>query len=143
MNPLSEPAPTTGSSRWRKRLWTLAFIVGMSGFLWSQLPHGGYPTDLSLIGKGRPALVLAHDSNYAGGMAVMYLMNEIRDEYADRVDFLVAHLGMDDGQAFARSHGARDGVVLLFGRDGANIGRIDQPQTVGELRTALDRALGY
>ena len=129
-------------SRWRSRLLTILFIAGVGSFIWSKLPDGGYPTDLSQIGNGRPALVLAHDSNYAGGMAVMYLMNEIRHEYANRVDFLVAHLGLADGQEFARRYGARDGVVLLFTGDGRNVSVLHQPQKVDELRGALNQALG-
>lgn len=130
-------------SPWRKRLFIILFIAGVSSFIWSQLPGGGYPTDLSQIGTGRPALVLAHDSNYAGGMAVMYLMNEIRHDYAGRVDFLVAHLGMADGQEFARRHGARDGVVLLFSADGQNVSVLHQPQSIDELRLALKQAFGF
>jgi len=130
------------ASRWRNRLFTILFIVGVSSFIWSQLPDGSYPTDLSKIGTGRPTLVLAHDSNYSGGMEVMYLMNEIRDDYTGRVDFLVAHLGMADGQEFARRHGARDGVVLLFSGDGRNVSVLNQPQSIDELRLALNQAFG-
>jgi len=131
------------ASRWRNRLFTILFIVGVSSFIWSQLPDGSYPTDLSKIGTGRPTLVLAHDSNYSGGMEVMYLMNEIRDDYTGRVDFLVAHLGMADGQEFARRHGARDGVVLLFSGDGRNVSVLNQPQSIDELRLALNQAFGF
>lgn len=140
-NPSETPSNPL-ASRWRKRLFTILFIAGVSSFIWSQLPDGGYPTDLSQIGSGRPALVLAHDSNYTGGMAVMDLMNEIRHDYAERVDFLVAHLGMADGQEFARRHGARDGVVLLFSPDGRNVGALHQPQSIDELRRALNQAFG-
>jgi len=131
------------ASRWRNRLFTILFIVGVSSFIWSQLPDGSYPTDLSKIGTGRPTLVLAHDSNYSGGMEVMYLMNEIRDDYTGRVDFLVAHLGMADGQEFARRHGARDGVVLLFSGDGRNVSVLNKPQSSDELRLALNQAFGF
>lgn len=141
MNRSAETPSFALASRWRNRLLTILFIAGVGSFIWSQLPDGGYPTDLTQIGNGRPALVLAHDSNYASGMAVMYLMNEIRHEYADRVDFLVAHLGLADGQEFARRHGARDGVVLLFTGDGRNVSVLHQPQKVDELRVALNRAL--
>lgn len=143
MTASAEPLPKADTARWKKRLLTMLFIVGIASFLWSQLPDGGYPTDVSLIGKGRPALVLAQDANYMGGMTVMYLMNEIRDEYADRIDFLVAHLGMADGQAFARSHDAGDGVVLLFSGDGTPVGTLHQPQSATELRLALNKAFGF
>jgi hypothetical protein len=131
------------ASRWRNRLFTIFLIVGVSSFIWSQLPGGGYSTDLTKIGTGRPALVLAHDSNYVGGMEVMYLMNEIRDDYSGRVDFLVAHLGMPDGREFARHHGARDGVVLLFSGDGRNVSFLPKPQSIDELRLALDEAFDF
>lgn len=129
--------------RWRKRLFTVLFIAGISSFIWSQLPDGGYPTDLTQIGTGRPSLVLAHDANYAGGMAVMELMNAIRGDYEERVHFLVAHLGMADGQEFALRHGARDGVVLLFSDDGRNVGVLHQPKSVDELQRAMREAFGF
>lgn len=138
-NPTSRSGPWP---RWSRFLITLLVVAGVGSLIWSQLPRGAYPTDLSRIGKGRPALVLAHDANYASGMAVMELMNAIRNDYTERVDFLVAHLGMPDGAAFASRHSARDGTVLLFDADGTRIGTLHQPQSVGELRQALDTAFG-
>lgn len=143
MKKSAETPSNNPASRWRKRLFTILFIAGISSLIWSQLPGGAYPTDLSKIGNGRPALVLAQDSNYASGMEVMELMNEIRHDYTERVDFLVAHLGMADGQEFARRHGARDGVVLLFSGDGQNVSALHQPQSIDELRRALNQAFGF
>lgn len=128
--------------KWQKFLLTLLVLAGVGGFIWSQLPSGSYPTDLSRIGGGRPALVLAQDSNYSGGMAVMELMNEIRGDYAERVEFLVAPLYRADAQAFARRHAATDGTVLLFAGDGRRVGVLHYPRSAGELREALSRAFG-
>ncbi len=139
---IDTPSERTASP-WRKRLWILAFIAAVGSFVWVQLPDGGYPTDLTRIGAGRPTLVLAHDSNYTGGMTVMALMNEIRHDYADRVDFLVAHLGMADGQAFARRHGVRDGAVVIFSGDGQKLGVIDQPRDTEALRRALNEGFDF
>jgi hypothetical protein len=133
------PKPLSG---WTKFLITLLIIGGVGGFIWTKLPSGAYPTDLSRIGSGQPTLVLAYDMNYAGGMAVMELMNEIRADYAGKVDFLVAHLGMAEGQAFANKHGASDGTVMLFTGDGKPGGKLYQPQSVDALRQALNDALG-
>lgn len=127
--------------KWSKFLG-LMFLVAVAAMIWSKLPGAGYPTDLSVIGKGRPALVLAHDSNFTGGMAVMDLMNKIRDDYTERVDFLVVHLGMADGQEFARDHSAGDGTVLLFAADGRLVSVLQQPQSVPDLRQALKQAFG-
>jgi hypothetical protein len=133
------PKPLSG---WTKFLITLLIIAGVGGFIWTQLPSGAYPTDLSRIGSGQPTLVLAYDMNYAGGMAVMELMNEIRADYAGKVDFLVAHLGMADGQAFADKHGVSDGTVILFNGDGTPDGKLYHPESVEVLRQALNDALG-
>ena len=86
--------------------------------------------------------MLAHDNNYIGSTEVMALMKDLRADYADRVDFLVAHLTMPDAQAFATRHGARDGTVLLFSGDGRRVDLLHQPGTGEELRRALDQAFG-
>jgi len=73
-------------------------------------------------------------------MAVMELMNGIRGDYAEQVEFLVAHLGMADAQEFASRHAARDGTVLLFAGDGSRVGVLHQPRSTGELHRALAQA---
>lgn len=128
--------------RWSKWLITMLIMAVVGSLIWSQLPRGAYPTDLSRVGAGKPALVLAHDANFAAGMAVMELMNVIRDDYAGKVEFLVAHLGMQDGQTFASRHAARDGSVLLFSAEGELVGTLHQPQTVDALRQALAQVFG-
>ena len=128
--------------RWSKWLITMLIMAAVGSLIWSQLPRGAYPTDLSRVGAGKPALVLAHDANFAAGMAVMELMNVIRDDYAGEVEFLVAHLGMQDGQIFASRHAAGDGSVLLFSAKGELIDTLHQPQTTDALRQALTQAFG-
>ena len=128
--------------RWSKWLITLLIMAGVGSLIWSQLPRGAYPTDLSRVGAGKPALVLAHDANFAAGMAVMELMNVIRDDYAGEVEFLVAHLGIPEGQAFAGRYAAGDGSVLLFSATGALVGTLHQPQTVDALSQALAQVFG-
>ncbi len=134
--------PPTGWPRWAKLLVTLFIVGGVGGFIWSQLPSGAYPTDLTRIGAGQPTLVLAHDANYASGMAIMDQMNAIRADYAGKVEFLVAHLGMPDGQAFASQHGVNDGTVLLFSAEGKRIGMLTPPQTADSLRQTLNQTFG-
>lgn len=128
--------------RWAKPLLILALIAVTAVFLWQALPGKAYPTDLTRIGGGRPALVLAHDTNYVGSATVMELMNDIRADYEGRVDFLVAHLGLEDAQTFAARHGASDGTVLLFSGDGQRVGLLRHPQSTDELRQALAQAFG-
>jgi len=140
---MSQPAaaPQAKLSTWAKAALAVLVLGLVGGVLWNQLPKGGYPTDLSRIGNGRPAVVLAHDANYTAGMSVMEMLHPIRREHADRIDFLVAHLGMADAQAFAREHGVGDGSVLLFRGDGQRLGVL-RPGSEGELRLAIAKAFG-
>lgn len=140
---MSIPTPAAPRApRWRKPVIVLALIGLLGALFWSQLPPGAYPTDLTRVGAGKPALVLAFDKHYSGGMAVMEAMNAIRADYAPRVDFLVAHLGMADGQAFAHRYLASDGTVLLFSAEGELVNRLHHPANVDTLRQALDTAFG-
>ena len=133
-----KPTVAQKSPRWIKPLVTVLALAFAGVFIWSQLPSGAYPTDLSRIGQGRPALVLAYDPNYAGGGRVMEVMNTIRGDYADRMDFFVAHLGDPQGQAFAERHSAADGSVVVFAADGAPVRRIHRPEDEQALRAVLD-----
>jgi hypothetical protein len=128
----------SGKPRWPRALITVAVVVGALALLFTQLPRGAFSTDLSRIGQGTPALVVARDSNYLAGAEVMDLINIIRPEYEGRVEFLAAHLGHPDGQDFARRHDMEDAVVVVFGADGSPAARLVIPQTAEELRAALD-----
>ena len=126
--------------RWVTRLGYLVFFVAMGAFIWSQLPRGAYPTDLSRIGAGQPALVLAYDISSMGGMEAMRLLDSLRDEYGSRVAFLVADLGVPDGQALAQRHSATSGTVMTFAANGNHLHTLNYPMTTAMLRDALDSA---
>ena len=125
---------------WGKVLITLAVIFGAGILIFTQLPRGAFPTDLSRIGQGSPALVVARDINFVAGAEVMDLLNTVRPEYSDRVEFLAVNLGNRQGQGFARLHRMRDGTVVLFSGDGTRISAIDVPRTQGEVRQLLGMA---
>jgi hypothetical protein len=134
--------PQRQSSAWRRRLIVTGILVGFGSFIWSRLPKGSYPTDLSRIGQGQAVLVLAMDSNYLAGASVMNLLNDVRHEFADSVQFLVASLALPDGQAFAHQHQASDGTVVLFDASGQRLAVLHTPQTQDEVRQALQKAFG-
>jgi hypothetical protein len=122
---------------WAKVLITLVVIIGAGALIFSQLPRGVFSTDLSRIGQGTPALVVARDINFVAGAEVMDLLNDIRPDYSNRVEFLAVNLGHPQGQGFARQHGMRDGTVVLFSGDGTRIGAIEIPRTQREVRQLL------
>ena len=135
------PKPTKGLPRWGKRLIYLFLFGAMTALILSQLPSGSYSTELSRVGKGRPALVLAYDINSAGGMEVMKLMDALRDEYADRVEFLIADLGTPQGKQFANRHNGINGTVMFYSAKGTYVRTIHVPPNTEMLRSGLDDAL--
>ena len=135
------PVPHKGMPRWGKWLLYLAFYSAAGTLIWSQLPRGAYPTDLTRVGQGRPALVLAYDISSMGGMESMGLLDNVRGEYAGRVEFLVADLGVPDGHNFAQRHGAVSGSVMLYSGGGSHTRTIHPPLTLETLRRALGEAV--
>jgi hypothetical protein len=127
----------------RKIKWLIYLAISglVVALIWSQLPRSPYPTDLERIGQGQPALVLAYDIQSMGGMAVMGMMDDLRGEYAERIDFLVAPLGAPNGRAFGQRHDAINGTVVLFSAKGAAVNTVHLPENTAELQKALDGLL--
>ena len=116
-----------GMPLWGKWLAYLCVVAAVGILVWSQLPRGAYPTDLTRIGKGKPALVLAYDIQSMGGMTAMGLLDNLRGEYADRIEFLVSDLGVPEGRNFAQRYGAINGTVILLSGDGVHARTIHPP----------------
>lgn len=125
---------------WAKVLITLVVIVGAGALIFTQLPRGVFSTDLSKIGQGTPALVVARDISFVAGAEVMDLLTAMRPEFGDRVEFLAVNLGNPQGQGFARQHRMQDGTVVLFSGDGTRMGALDRPGTQREVRQLLGTA---
>ena len=133
--------PNQGMPRMRKWLITLAITAVVLALVWSQPPRSPYSTELTRIGQGQPALVLAYDIQSMGGMEVMAMMDELRGEYADRVEFLVAPLGAPNGRAFGQQHDAVNGTVVLFLASGAAVDKMHLPANTEALQQALEGLL--
>ncbi|TNF61864.1 MAG: hypothetical protein EP306_05275 [Burkholderiales bacterium] len=132
-----------GLSRRSKWLIGMAIVAGVLALIWSQLPRSPYSTDLTRIGQGQPALVLAYDIQSMGGMAVMEMMDDLRGAYAERIAFLVAPLGAPHGRAFGQSFGAVNGTVVLFSAKGAAVETLHLPASTAELQKALEGLLAH
>jgi hypothetical protein len=127
----------SGLAGWKKATITLVILLVAGAFIFSQLPQDIFPTDLSRIGQGVPALVVARDISFAAGAEVMALISDIRSDYSDRVQFLAVHLGHPDGQSFAHQYGMRDGTVVLFSGEGSPLATLTAPQSTDEIRQLL------
>jgi len=138
---MMNPEPTKTMPQWKKRLIYLFLFGALAALILSQLPRGSYSTDLSRIGNGKPALVLAYDINSTGGMDVMKLMNALRDEYSDRIEFLIADLGTPQGRQFATRHNGINGTVMFYSAKGTYTRTIHVPPDTETLRYGLDEVL--
>ena len=118
-----------------------AFVVAAAVFIWNQLPKGSYPTDLSRIGQGQAALVLTMDGHFMAGMEMMPVLDTLREEFGGQAHFLVASMGLPEGQAFAQQHRTVDGSVVVFDPSGVRRAVLHGPRTAAELRQALQLAL--
>ena len=138
---MTTSSPKAPLATWKKWLiYTIA--LGASAILiWTQLPNAPYPTDLNRIGAGQPAVVLIYDVNNAGGMMTMKLLEPLREEYGDQVQFLVASMGLPDGRDFASHYQISSGAVAFFQADATHSGSIRAPESTEELHQLLKRAL--
>jgi hypothetical protein len=140
-NATTRPTPAP-RPRWLKTGVWLAVVLGAAAVLWAALPKDAYDTDLTRIGAGIPALVITHDAMYMGGMAAKEVVGALRDDYAERVAFLVADVNTPAGMDLAHAHGVHDGVVLLFGPDGTHRATL-VPEEPDALRRIIDAAFGF
>ena len=135
----SEAEPS--KSIWPKLItFTLIFIVIVVAV--SLLPRG-FSQDLSLVGQGTHVVVLVHDSNVIQSADTMVAMNEVRDEYEGRVEFVVADIMTPDGRAFADRHKLQPTALVFFAGNGERLQTVYTEQTGALLRNTLDVNFGY
>ena len=134
-----ENSPT--SRRWWPTLAIAAFVIGFIALAVALLPRG-YSQDFSIIGKGGNVMVLVHDHNVVQSMDTMNAMNEVRDEYAGRVKFLVADKYVAEGAQFAQTYGVGSIGLVFFAPNGEVIRILDTTQDAESLRKNLNRAFG-
>lgn len=137
---MSEELRTTMPG-WLKWLVTGICLAVVVGVLWQLAPRGAFPSDLSLTGQGRPALVMVRDVGVMGGERVMELMEDVHPEYEQHMDFLVVQTGHPDGRAFAEQHDAGDGTVVLLDGQGEALASMSRPSSMNELRGFIDARL--
>ncbi|MFT7527662.1 MAG: hypothetical protein ACI9LY_002821 [Arenicella sp.] len=115
-------------------LATLGYFLTMSG----GKPIG---SDLSVIGQGKPVLVLAYENYSPTGGDALNRLRRISSDYDSQLDFVVADLGTPDGRAFANRHQLFDGQAVLLKRNGQPLGGMSIPADEKELRSRLESKL--
>ena len=98
-------------------------------------------TDLSVIGQGKPVLVLAYENFSPTSGEALDSLREVRAEYEPRMQFVVADLGTPQGRAFADRFGVDDGQTVFLKPDGQVLLVTRIPSDEQALRTLLDHKL--
>lgn len=135
----SEAVPS--KSIWPK-LITFIFIFIVIVVSVSLLPRG-FPQDLSIVGQGTNVVILVHDSNVIQSAETMVAMNEVRDEYEGRVEFVVADIMIPDGRAFTDKYSLHPTALVFFSGNGIRLDTIYTEQTGASLRNTLNVTYGY
>lgn len=128
----------TGSAL-RSTLITVAVIVTLLVIAATQLPRG-FSDDLSRIGQGTNIVVLTHNKEAVQSANLMDMVNDIRDDYAGRVEFLAVDSGTQVGKTFMREQQVDTSVLVLFGPNGMRRGVLADITEEQALRKALDDA---
>ncbi|MEQ6342418.1 MAG: hypothetical protein M3A44_12420 [Gammaproteobacteria bacterium] len=129
---------------WSKWL-TMLLIVAALAFVVVMLPRG-FSEDLSVIGQGKNVAVMVHDKEGVQSMNLMSMINKVRGEYADRIEFRVADANTREGLAFSEKYQVPSASLILFARDGRRLGIVNGEsgaQDQDALRKALDEALRF
>ncbi|KDE40020.1 MAG: hypothetical protein ACK4L8_07835 [Nitrincola lacisaponensis] len=114
--------------------------TGLIGWvMWTYLGVKPISTDLTVIGQGKPVVVLVYESYAPAGMEAMERLNRVRSDYEPDIKFRVAHIGTPEGDLFVRRHEAFDGVMVLFDALGEVVRVTMVPQPVELLREELAR----
>ena len=127
----------TGSAL-RSSVITIGVIVILLGIAVVMLPEG-YNDDLSIIGKGSNIVVLIQNKGSQQSMDLLNLLNEVRYDYAGKVEFLIADSDTPEGKMFENQQQLDSSVLAFFGPDGTRLNVIGSKINESGLREVLDR----
>lgn len=122
-------------------LVAILVLVALAGVAMQQLSGRPVSADLSLVGQGQPALVMAFENYSPASMDAMDQINRVRPNYEARVHFLVADLGTPHGSEFAARFELVNGTAVLLDGAGESVRMYPLMEGADGLRRALDRDL--
>lgn len=141
---------TDGTSNRRKFLASLGYyaiggtILAGTGGVWAySINTTLVEQDLSRIGQGQPTVVQIHDPNCS---MCRNLQRNTRDALANigdgHLEYVVANITTNEGQAFAARYGVSHVTLLLFDRNGKMLRILEGTRSADELAGIFQRYLG-
>jgi hypothetical protein len=123
-------------------IWIGLFVLVIAALLFSTRYFlQPMNTDLSVVGQGRPALVLAYENFSPDSGAALNQLNRIRDDYEPHMAFAVADLGAPQGQTFAQKYNLFNGAAVFLSAEGKPIRVVVLSSDEQALRELLDEKL--
>jgi len=113
----------------------IAGLVILAGTLFPP----SYSTDLSLIGKDKPSVVIVYDSDNLSSIQLVESMNPIKLQLDGAIHFLLADVNSPNGGAFQRSVGVHDGTALFYSRTGEKLFELNGSRETNELHSIIER----
>lgn len=140
---MSQVEQHTGTpARARKIKWiVIGLLLLLVAAVVMNLPRG-YSDDLTRIGKGQAAVVLVRDKNAVQSFDLMGVLENIRDKYAGRVEFLLTDFDTPEGRAFIAANHAARVTLVLFDANGNLVKVLPAPQTAENLQQEIAGVLG-
>ena len=111
------------------------------GYLLTMSAGKPISSDLSIIGQGKPALVLAYTNFSPTSGDALNRLRHIRSDYDSRLDFVVADIGAPPGRAFAKRYQLAEGQAVFLKQDGQPLEVTNIPVDEQELRSRLESRL--
>jgi len=119
---------------------SLLLLAGV-GYLMTKVVGKPISNDLSVIGKGKPVLVLIYENFSPTGGEALNRLSKVTNDYDSKVEFVVADLGIPKGRAFANRYQLIDGQAIFLKNNGQPSQVISIPEDELELRNLLDSML--
>jgi hypothetical protein len=126
----------------RKIKWAVfGLLILLVATVAMNLPRG-FSDDLSRIGKGKAAVVLVRDKDAVESLELMNVLNDIRGQYAGRVEFLLTDYDTPEGRAFMAANNAARITLVLFDAGGKQVKVLTAPQTAASLQKEITGITG-
>ena len=110
----------SNGSAMRTTLITVFVIVAFLAVAVMLLPKG-FSGDTSIIGQGSNVVVLAHNKDSVQSLNLMEFMNQVRGDYAGKIEFVVADANTPQGSSFVEAQQVELGTLLMFLPDGRRL----------------------
>jgi hypothetical protein len=138
MSESERPIKAPGHAR-KIKLIVVVLLLLLVATVIMNLPRG-FSGDLSRIGKGKAAVVLVRDKNAVQSFELMQVMNDIRDQYDGKVEFLLTDFNTPEGRAFISANGAARVTVVVFDANGNKVSVLYPPQTAESMQQVITTA---